>query len=300
VWSGLFRAFFQTVFSEGVSMTSQFKTALLLAMLTGIILVLGQVMGGSTGLVIAFVLALVMNVGSYWYSDKIVLRIYKARALSATEAPMLHTMVEELAANAGIPTPRLYLVPDEAPNAFATGRNPQHAVVAVTEGIVRLLSPDELRGVIAHEIGHILNRDILVQSVAGVLASVIVTVANIMQFTAIFGGFRSDAEEGGSPIAALLLAFLAPVAASLIQFAISRSREFQADATGARLCGRPLALASALGKLTAYSKKIPMHEGNPSTAHMFIVNPFSGKKMASLFSTHPPVEERIARLQAMA
>lgn len=281
-------------------MTSQFKTALLLAMLTGIILVLGQVMGGSTGLVIAFVLALVMNVGSYWYSDKIVLRIYKARALSATEAPMLHTMVEELAANAGIPTPRLYLVPDEAPNAFATGRNPQHAVVAVTEGIVRLLSPDELRGVIAHEIGHILNRDILVQSVAGVLASVIVTVANIMQFTAIFGGFRSDAEEGGSPIAALLLAFLAPVAASLIQFAISRSREFQADATGARLCGRPLALASALGKLTAYSKKIPMHEGNPSTAHMFIVNPFSGKKMASLFSTHPPVEERIARLQAMA
>ncbi|MDL2279627.1 zinc metalloprotease HtpX [Desulfovibrio sp. OttesenSCG-928-G11] len=279
-------------------MTSQLKTALLLALLTGIILVLGQMMGGSTGLIIAFGLALIMNVGSYWYSDKIVLKIYKARELSREEAPMLHAMVEELAARAGIPKPRVCVIPDAAPNAFATGRNPQNAVVAVTEGIVRLLSPDELRGVVAHEIGHILNRDILVQSVAGVLASVIVTVANIMQWTAIFGGMQSD-EDGGSPIAALLMAFLAPIAASLIQFAISRSREYQADATGARLCGQPLALASALGKLSSYSKQIPMREGNPSTAHMFIVNPFSGKRMAALFSTHPPVEERVARLKAM-
>lgn len=280
-------------------MTSQLKTALLLALLTGIILFLGQAFGGSQGLLIAFVFALIMNVGSYWYSDKIVLRIYKARELSPSEAPMLHRMVEELAANAGIPKPRVCIIPDEAPNAFATGRNPQNAVVAVTEGIVRLLSPDELRGVLAHEIGHILNRDILVQSVAGVLASVIVVVANIMKFTAFFGGGRGDG-EGGSPISTLLLAFLAPVAASLIQFAISRSREYEADATGARLSGKPLALASALGKLTAYSRQIPMHEGNPTTAHLFIVNPFSGANMAKLFSTHPPVEERIARLEAMA
>lgn len=281
-------------------MTSQLKTALLLGLLTGLILVLGQFLGGSTGLAIAFVFALVMNIGSYWYSDKIVLRMYKARELSPSEAPMLHRMVEDLAHNAGIPKPRICLIPDEAPNAFATGRNPQNAVVAVTEGIVRLLSPEELRGVVAHEMGHILNRDILVQSVAGVLASVIVMIANIMQFTAFFGmGGRDDGEGGGNPIVALLLAFLAPVAASLIQFAISRSREYLADATGAKLCGQPLALASALGKLTAYSKQIPIHEGSPATAHMFIVNPFAGGGVAKLFTTHPPVEERIARLRAM-
>lgn len=281
-------------------MTSQLKTGLLLALLSGLILVLGQFLGGSTGLAIAFVFALVMNVGSYWYSDKIVLRIYRARELSPSEAPMLHQMVAELAQNAGIPKPRVCLIPDQTPNAFATGRNPQNAVVAVTEGIVRLLSPDELRGVIAHEIGHILNRDILIQSVAGVLASVIVMIANIMQFTAIFGLGSSDEEGGGNPIVALLLAFIAPVAASLIQMAISRSREYHADATGARLCGKPLALASALGKLTAYSKREVMHEGNPATAHMFIVNPFTRGNVARLFTTHPPVEERIARLQAMA
>jgi heat shock protein HtpX len=281
-------------------MTSQIKTGLLLALLSGVILVLGQFLGGSTGLIIAFVFALVMNIGSYWYSDKIVLRIYKARELPPTQAPMLHAMVEELACKAGIPKPRVYMIPDKTPNAFATGRNPQNAVVAVTEGIVRLLSPDELRGVLAHEIGHVLNRDILIQSVAGVLASVIVMLANIMQFTAIFGMGRSNEEGGSSPLAGLLLAFLAPMAASLIQFAISRSREYYADATGAKLSGAPLALASALAKLTAYSKREPMHEGNSATAHMFIVNPFAGNGFARLFSTHPPVEERIARLQAMA
>ncbi len=281
-------------------MTSQLKTGLLLVLLSAIILFLGQMLGGSTGLVIAFAFALLMNLGSYWYSDKIVLKMYKARELSPSEAPMLHRMVEELAERANIPKPRICIIPDESPNAFATGRNPQNAVVAVTEGIVRLLSPEELRGVVAHELAHITNRDILVQSVAGVLASVIMMVANMMQWGAIFGLGRSDEEGGGNVFTALLVAFLAPVAASLIQFAISRSREYLADATGAQLCGNPLALASALGKLNAYSKQIPIHEGSPATAHMFIVNPFAGANMARLFTTHPPVEDRIARLRAMA
>lgn len=281
-------------------MTSQLKTGLLLVLLSGIILFLGQLLGGSTGLVIAFAFALLMNLGSYWYSDKIVLKMYKARELSPSEAPMLHRMVEELAERANIPKPRICIIPDESPNAFATGRNPQNAVVAVTEGIVRLLSPEELRGVVAHELAHITNRDILIQSIAGVLASVIMMVANMMQWGAIFGLGRSDEEGGGNVFTALLVAFLAPIAASLIQFAISRSREYLADATGAQLCGNPLALASALGKLTAYSKQIPIHEGSPATAHMFIVNPFAGANMARLFTTHPPVEERIARLRAMA
>lgn len=281
-------------------MTSQLKTGLLLVLLSAIILFLGQMLGGSTGLVVAFAFALLMNLGSYWYSDKIVLKMYRARELSPSEAPMLHRMVEELATQANIPKPRICLVPEESPNAFATGRNPQHAVVAVTEGILRLLSPDELRGVIAHELGHVANRDILVQSVAGVLASVIMMIANMMQWGAIFGIGRSDEGGGGGNVfTALLVAILAPIAASLIQFAISRSREYLADATGARLCGNPLALASALGKLSNYSKQVPMHQGNPATAHMFIVNPFAGLRVASLFTTHPPVEERIARLKAM-
>ncbi|MDL2266521.1 zinc metalloprotease HtpX [Desulfovibrio sp. OttesenSCG-928-G15] len=277
-------------------MTSQLKTGVLLALLSGIILFLGYTFGGSTGLVFAFVLALGMNVGSYWYSDKIVLRMYRAQEVTPAQSPMLHTMVGELAQNAGIPMPRVYIIPDSTPNAFATGRNPEHAVVAVTEGILKILSPDELRGVIAHEIGHITNRDILIQSIAGVLGSVIMTVANFALF---FGGGRSD-EENSSPFVGILVALFAPIAASLIQFAISRSREYLADETGARLCGKPLALASALGKLTASNQQQPMHEGGPATAHLFIVNPFSGAGAARLFSTHPPVEERIARLRAMA
>ena len=280
-------------------MTSQLKTALLLVLLSALILFIGQAMGGRSGLIIAFGFALIMNVGSYWFSDKIVLTMYKAKELSPSEAPMLHAMVEDLARNAGIPKPRICLIPDDSPNAFATGRNPQHAVVAVTQGIMRLLSPDELRGVIAHEIGHITNRDILVQSIAGVLASVVMVLANMMQWAAIFGGGRSDGEGGGNVFSALLVALLAPIAASLIQFAISRSREYLADATGARLCGNPLSLASALGKLGAYSKQVPMQQGSPATAHMFIVNPFAGG-VGKLFSTHPPLEDRIHRLQEMA
>uniref|UniRef100_B8DP69 Protease HtpX homolog n=1 Tax=Nitratidesulfovibrio vulgaris (strain DSM 19637 / Miyazaki F) TaxID=883 RepID=B8DP69_NITV9 len=282
-------------------MTSQIKTAMLLALLSGIIIVLGGAMGGKTGIMIALILALVMNVGSYWYSDKIVLSMYGAQEVSQQDAPMLHAMVEELAAHAGIPKPRVCVIPEDAPNAFATGRDPAHGVVAVTHGIMRILSPEELKGVLAHEIGHIANRDILVQTVAGVLASVIVSVANMMQWAAIFGFGRSDDEEGGtSPLVAILMAIVAPIAASLIQFAISRSREYLADETGARLAGNPLYLAGALAKLQAWSQKVPMQHGSQATAHMFIVNPFSGASMASLFSTHPPMEERIARLQAMA
>lgn len=282
-------------------MTSQIKTAMLLALLSGIIIVLGGAMGGKTGIMIALILALVMNVGSYWYSDKIVLSMYGAQEVAPQDAPMLHAMVEELAARAGIPKPRVCVIPEDAPNAFATGRDPAHGVVAVTHGIMRILSPEELKGVLAHEIGHIANRDILVQTVAGVLASVIVSVANMMQWAAIFGFGRSDDEEGGtSPLVAIMMAIVAPIAASLIQFAISRSREYLADETGARLAGNPLYLAGALAKLQAWSQKVPMQHGSQATAHMFIVNPFSGASMASLFSTHPPMEDRIARLQAMA
>lgn len=282
-------------------MTSQLKTMFLLALLSGIIIVLGGMIGGRSGIIIAFGLALVMNVGSYWYSDKIVLAMYHARELAPEEAPWLHDIVGELARNANVPKPRVCVIPEEAPNAFATGRDPAHAVVAVTEGIMRLLSPEELRGVLAHEMGHVVNRDILIQTVAGVMASAIVTLANIFQFTAIFGGNRED-EGGGNPIAALALALLAPMAAGLIQMAISRSREFLADETGARLCGQPLALAGALYKLGAASGRTPMQSGNPSTAEMFIVAPLFGRDggVAKLFSTHPPIEERIARLQALA
>lgn len=283
-------------------MTSQIKTVLLLALLSAIIIGLGGIMGGRTGIIIAFVIAMIMNVGSYWYSDKIVLSMYQARELSEDEAPMLHRMVAELSANAGIPKPRVCVIPEDAPNAFATGRDPEHGVVAVTDGIMRILSPEELRGVIAHEIGHIANRDILIQTVAGVMASTIVSIANFMQFAAIFGMGRSseDGEGGGNPLMAIVLAILAPIAASLIQFAISRSREYLADASGARYCGQPLALAAALGKLQSWNQRIPMQNGNPTTAEMFIVAPLFGGGMAKLFSTHPDINDRIARLREMA
>jgi heat shock protein HtpX len=235
-----------------------------------------------------------MNVGSYWYSDKIVLRAYNAQELSPQDSPALHRMVEELAHNAGIPKPRICLIPQDQPNAFATGRDPEHGVVAVTRGLLRILTPDELKGVLAHELGHIRNRDILVQTIAAVIASTIVTLANIMQFAAIFGGRRG----GGNLLGALAMAFLAPIAAGLIQMALSRSREYLADASGAQFAGNPLHLASALTKLDTYAKQTPM-QANPATAHMFIVNPLAGK-MASLFSTHPPIAERVARLRNMA
>ena len=282
-------------------MTSQLKTAMLLGLLTVLFCLVGQAMGGRSGLFIAFALALAMNLGSYWFSDKIVLSMYNARELAPADAPGLHGMVEEMARNADIPKPRIMLIPQDAPNAFATGRDPEHGVVAVTQGSMRLLSPEELRGVLAHELSHIRNRDILVQSIAAVLGGAVMMLANMLQWGAIFGGSRRDDEEGGGMgvLGGLLLAILAPIAASLIQMAISRSREYLADATGAEISGAPLALAGALGKLDAYSRQIPMN-ASPATENMFIVNPFAGLSMASLFSTHPPTEERIRRLRAMA
>ncbi|OEU69240.1 MAG: protease HtpX [Desulfovibrio sp. S3730MH75] len=279
-------------------MTSQIKTFFLLASLTAIILFLGGMMGGRTGLIIAFGLAMFMNVGSYWYSDKIVLKMYKARQLSRNDAPQVFEMVQELAANAGVPAPRLYVIDQDSPNAFATGRNPENAVVAVTSGIMRILTPEELRGVIAHEIGHIANRDILIQSVAAVLAGAIMMIASMLQWATIFG-FGSDDEDGPSPMAAIALAIIAPIAASVIQMAISRSREYLADSTGARISHDPKALASALYKLDATVRNIPM-DANPATENMFIVNPFSGASMSKWFSTHPSTEERIARLMEMS
>lgn len=278
-------------------MTSQIKTAFLLLVLTGIILLMGHLIGGRGGLIVALGLALAMNLVSYWFSDRIVLSMYRARELDPTDAPAIHAMVEDLAQSAGIPKPRVFLVPQEAPNAFATGRNPQHAVVAVTEGIVRLLTPEELRGVLAHEIGHIANRDILIQSVAAVLATMIMFIANMMRFAAFFGGRDEDGERP-NPLAAIALAIVAPIAAMLIQMAISRSREYLADRTGAGFAGNPRPLATALGRLDAAARQIPL-AGNPATENLFIVNPFSGRAFAGLFSTHPPVEERIERLLAL-
>jgi heat shock protein HtpX len=276
------------------------KTGLLLGALTALLILFGKMIGGQGGMIVAFVLAVVMNVGSYWYSDRIVLSMYKARELGPNDAPGLHRMVEDLARKAGVPKPRIYMVPQDAPNAFATGRNPQNGVVAVTRGIVNLLSPEELKGVLAHEMGHIRNRDILVQTVAATIGGTIVMVANMVQWMAIFGfGGGSDEEGGGNPLFMLLMAVLAPIAAAVIQMAISRSREYLADRTGAELSGTPGALAGALEKLHAYSRQVPMRGGNPATENMFIVNPFAGKSMANLCSTHPPIAERVARLRAM-
>ena len=280
-------------------MNNQIKTFVFLALLSGLVMLLGGALGGQNGVVVAFAFAMIMNFGSYWYSDKIVLALYKARELSPAEAPFIHATVVELAARAGVPTPRLCLIPEQAPNAFATGRNPENAVIAVTEGIVRLLSPEELRGVLAHEMAHIVNRDILLQSIAGVLASAITSIAYFMRFAAFFGGRSSDGERS-NPAALLAMAILAPLAAMLLQMALSRSREFYADQTGARLSGQPLALAGALHKLAAMNQRIPMQSGSPATAEMFVVSPFFGASMQQLFSTHPNTEERIRRLQAMA
>lgn len=283
-------------------MTSQFKTVVLLSLLSALIIILGGMLGGQSGIVIALGLAVVMNAGSYWYSDKIVLSMYRARELAQEEAPMLHRMVGELAQAAGVPKPRVCIVPDETPNAFATGRNPEHGVIAVTEGIMRLLPAEELRGVLAHEMSHIANRDILIQTVAGVLGSAITAIANMLQWFAMFGGGRSS-EDGGrglNPLAALAMAMLAPIAATLIQMAISRSREYLADATGARICGQPLALAGALARLDSYNKQRPLNNYNPATENMFTVSPLSAGGLAGLFSTHPPMQDRIARLQEIA
>ncbi|MFW6414922.1 MAG: zinc metalloprotease HtpX [Thermodesulfobacteriota bacterium] len=279
-------------------MSNQIKTGLLLAVLTALILIFGQALGGSGGLMIAFVLAIAMNVGSYWFSDRIVLKMYKASEVSPEQAPKLHQAVEELAQKAGIPKPRVFIIPEQAPNAFATGRNPNYGIVAVTEGILKLISFEELKGVLAHEISHIKNRDILIQTITATLAGVIMFVSSMVRWMAIFGMGGGD-DEGGNPIVAIVLAIIAPIAAMLIQMAISRSREYLADQTGAEISGNPRGLAGALEKMEEYSKRAPLKSGNAASAHMFIINPFSGKNITKLFSTHPPVQDRVQRLLSM-
>lgn len=280
-------------------MDSRIRTTLLLAVLTVLIILIGDMLGGRQGMYIAFILAFVMNIGSYWFSDKIVLAMYHAQPIEEHQSPELYRIVRELAAEARLPMPRVYLIPEDTPNAFATGRNPENAVIAVTEGIMRILTPAEIKGVLAHELGHVKNRDILVSSIAATLAGVVMILANMAQWAAIFGGGRGDDEDrGGGFIGLIVTAILAPIAASLIQLAISRSREYLADETGARLAHNPEGLARALEKLAMASERVPM-DANPSTAHMFIVNPLSGQRLANLFSTHPPVEERIRRLRSM-
>jgi heat shock protein HtpX len=279
---------------------NRIKTLMLLAALTALLMWAGQALGGATGLWFALFVAAAMNLGAYWFSDKIVLRMYRAQEVSPAESPELYAMVRDLAMRAGLPMPRVYLIPEEAPNAFATGRNPQNGIVAVTEGLLRILDRREVAAVIAHELGHIKHRDTLIMSVAATLAGALSMLANAAMWGSLFGGAQSsDEEEGGSPLAGLLGVLIAPLAATLVQMSISRAREFLADEAAARYTGDPLALARALRKIEAWSQEVPMEAGSPATAHMFIHNPFSAEGLASLFRTHPPTAQRVARLEAM-
>lgn len=279
-------------------MPNTLKTAALLGLLTGLLVLFGGYFGGGRGMTFAFVMAFLMNFGAYWFSDRIVLAMYRAKPVSEAEAPELYRIVEGLVLRGHMPMPRIYVIPTEAPNAFATGRDPEHAAVAATHGILRILNEEELEGVMAHELAHVRNRDTLISTIAATLAGAIVMLARMaMWMPFLGGGSRHDSREGGA-MGFLFLAILAPIAAMLIQFAISRSREFQADEMGARLTHKPYALASALRKLHAGVNRLPM-EANPATSHLFIVNPLRGAMLFKLFSTHPPVEERIARLQAL-
>ncbi len=277
---------------------NQIKTVLLLSALTGIVLLLGGYVGGTAGLTIAFVLALGMNAISYFWSDKIVLMMYGAKEAAKKDYPQLHKIVEEVSCAAGIPKPKVYIIQSATPNAFATGRNPSNAVVAATSSILQLLSNEELKGVIGHEIGHVKNRDILICTIAATLATIISYVGQMLQFSAIFGGGRDD-RNSGSFLGMIAIAILAPIMALLIQLAISRSREYIADETGAAITGKPQHLASALRKLEAGVKQHPMRMGSPATSSLFIVNPFSASALVSLLSTHPPTAERVKRLEAM-
>jgi len=282
-------------------MSNTLKTTALLAALTVLFVLIGGMVGGEQGMVVAFVVAGLMNFASYWWSDRIVLWMYGAQQVSEAEAPEFHALVRRLAQRAGLPMPKVYVIPTDTPNAFATGRNPSHAAVAATEGILRILTADELEGVMAHELGHVRNRDILISTIAATMAGAIMMLARMAQWAAIFGGGRqSDEEEGGGGgmLGMLVLAIFAPLAAMLIQMAISRAREYLADAAGARISRKPWALADALEKLERAASVVPMN-ANPSTAHLFIVNPLRGSSILNLFSTHPPIEERVARLRAM-
>ena len=275
------------------------KTVLLLGSLTGLLLVFGRVFGGQSGMVIALVLAAVMNFFAYWFSDKVVLAMHGAKPVTREQAPDLYAIMEGLTAHGGIPMPRLYIVEADAPNAFATGRNPQHAAVAVTTGILRLLDRTELEGVLAHELSHVKNRDILISSVAATVAGAITMLASMARWGAIFagpGGRDDDREGGGNLIGLLAMAFLAPLAATIIQLAVSRSREYQADASGSQMVGNPYGLAAALQKLETVGKRVPPLNAGPSMSHLYISNPLSGQGLMRLFSTHPPLQDRIRRL----
>ena len=278
------------------------KTGLLMSGLAAILMLIGGAVGGDRGVGMAFIIALGMNFFSYWFSDKIVLKMYGAQEVSAAEAPELYALVQNLAGRARLPMPRVYVIPSDSPNAFATGRNPEHAAVAVTQGIVRMLSSDELAGVLGHELGHVANRDILIQTIAATFASAISFLAYMARMTAFFGGGNRDDDEGGGGLELLVMAILAPIAAMLIQLAISRSREYLADDAGARISGNPLALAQALQKISLGVQRLPLQPtpSHNATAHMFIIKPFIGGGLAALFSTHPSTEERIARLQELA
>lgn len=278
---------------------NRFKTAVLLTTLTLLMVAMGSAIGGRGGMYLAFMIACGMNLFSYWFSDKIVLRMYGAQEITERDNPAFYGMIRRLASRGGLPMPKVYVIPSDSPNAFATGRNPEHAAVAATEGIMRILTPEELEGVMAHELSHVANRDILISTVAATIAGAISMLGNMLQWSAIFGG-RSDDEEGGGVMGGLAMAIIAPIAAMLIQMAVSRSREYLADEGGARLCGRPLSLANALRKLDSGSRMLPMQEARPATAHMFIVNPLTAGGLVRLFSTHPPMEDRIARLERMA
>jgi heat shock protein HtpX len=281
-------------------MKSALKTTVLLGALTGLIMLIGGLLGGHGGMEIAFIIALAMNFFSYWFSDKMVLRAYGAQPLDAASVPELYSIVHELADDARIPMPQLYLIDTDTPNAFATGRNPNHAAVAVTRGILRLCTRDELKGVLSHELSHVINRDILVSSIAATLAAVVMMLGSWMRWAAIFGGMGDRENEGRGGLELIVMAILAPLAATLIQLAISRTREYAADASGARLSRDPLYLANALRKLEMANERMPMADATPATAHLFIVNPLRAGLFARLFSTHPPLEERIRRLERMA
>lgn len=275
------------------------KTGVLLAALTMLIVWIGRMFGGPAGMILAFGFALIMNAVSYWYSDKIVLRMYRAQPVSEAEGPELHALVQRLTREAGLPMPKLYVIPNEMPNAFATGRNPQNAAVAVTQGLMRILGRDEVEGVIAHELAHVKNRDILIATIAATLAGAIMMMASIARWGMILGGYGGRGSRDGGGFGLLIAMIVAPIAALMIQMAISRSREYQADATGARISGKPLGLANALVKLENAANHIPS-QANPATAHMFIVNPLRGGGIGSLFSTHPRTPDRVNRLEAMA